>query len=585
MRDPTIPKGEPFSQQEFYPSVFDAELEIPEVDLLSNPARAYDEVHERMADIEQRILKRFPDAEDAFDDLPNSAYDDPWVKTQHDELNRLSKVLDQMDEPKKEAGGGKIRKISKELQALRDANKGEVPGQTPRPSAQQMRMMSLIEEYTEKSIDNFEMVPDPRQPGMFAVQTTTGDDVMQFLVNTNVENVMDEGIESVEFSSWPPTVGEDNPLGNYAGGGKIRSALSKRWRIWDTKAKEYVSQPYTNKKRARTRMDKLDNEYGAYRYQVREVEGKAGGGKIKKFSRRDILKGLGAGTAAAGAGALGMGKAAVKKGSLEDIEKALDIGGATRPFAPPAWSKQDMTPRQWKTIERYIGEKLDDLYDHYADFHDAEGGDRPRTQQEQLDMRDLEAEINQLEFIESAEPDYVFDPSAQEYLEEFIEDTVSDLGIEIHDYGDFDSIDDPRVQHLRELERVLSPKREWQGDVTIQEQLLEEFGEPGERSRGGLGPRERGKAGDIDPEEFAGGGGVKRALKKLEARRFELEENSDPDIDLIAREMMKDPDTKDVGRRILANESKVEGMSFEDAQKFYERISRLFDEAMEKLKD
>lgn len=86
---------------------------------------------------------------------------------------------------------------------------------------------------------------------------------------------------------------------------------------------------------------------------------------------------------------------------------------------------------------------------------------------------------------------------------------------------------------------------------------------------------------------FAGGGSVKRALEKLKARRFELEESSDPDIDLIAREMMKDPDTKQLGRRLMDNERRVADptMSFEEAQKYYERISRLFDEAMEKLKE
>lgn len=32
-----------------------------------------------------------------------------------------------------------------------------------------------------------------------------------------------------------------------------------------------VSKPYTSRSRARHRADRLDNEYGAYRYYVREV--------------------------------------------------------------------------------------------------------------------------------------------------------------------------------------------------------------------------------------------------------------------------------------------------------------------------
>jgi hypothetical protein len=33
-----------------------------------------------------------------------------------------------------------------------------------------------------------------------------------------------------------------------------------------------VGKPYTSKSRARNRVDKLDNEYGAYRYTVRSLE-------------------------------------------------------------------------------------------------------------------------------------------------------------------------------------------------------------------------------------------------------------------------------------------------------------------------
>lgn len=35
-----------------------------------------------------------------------------------------------------------------------------------------------------------------------------------------------------------------------------------------------VGKPYKNKNRARTQRDKLDNEYGGYRYSVKEVTAK-----------------------------------------------------------------------------------------------------------------------------------------------------------------------------------------------------------------------------------------------------------------------------------------------------------------------
>lgn len=43
-----------------------------------------------------------------------------------------------------------------------------------------------------------------------------------------------------------------------------------RWQVWDNKDKRPVGKPYNDKKRARRRVDKLDNDYGAYRYTVIE---------------------------------------------------------------------------------------------------------------------------------------------------------------------------------------------------------------------------------------------------------------------------------------------------------------------------
>lgn len=42
--------------------------------------------------------------------------------------------------------------------------------------------------------------------------------------------------------------------------------------VVDRKTGEQVGKPYASKSRARTRVDKLDNEYGGYRYSVKEIE-------------------------------------------------------------------------------------------------------------------------------------------------------------------------------------------------------------------------------------------------------------------------------------------------------------------------
>jgi hypothetical protein len=44
-----------------------------------------------------------------------------------------------------------------------------------------------------------------------------------------------------------------------------------RWIVWDVRTQRAVGKPYLNRRRAVTRADKLDLEYGAYRYQVRAL--------------------------------------------------------------------------------------------------------------------------------------------------------------------------------------------------------------------------------------------------------------------------------------------------------------------------
>lgn len=44
---------------------------------------------------------------------------------------------------------------------------------------------------------------------------------------------------------------------------------NKRYQIIDTKTGQQVGKDYASRARARSRADRLDNEYGAYRYAVR----------------------------------------------------------------------------------------------------------------------------------------------------------------------------------------------------------------------------------------------------------------------------------------------------------------------------
>lgn len=47
-----------------------------------------------------------------------------------------------------------------------------------------------------------------------------------------------------------------------------------KYAVIDRQTGQQVGKPYTSKNRARGRVDKLDNEYGAYRYTIRVIEEK-----------------------------------------------------------------------------------------------------------------------------------------------------------------------------------------------------------------------------------------------------------------------------------------------------------------------
>lgn len=45
-----------------------------------------------------------------------------------------------------------------------------------------------------------------------------------------------------------------------------------KYQVIDRKTGQNVGKPYSNKKRAKSRAEKLDLDYGAYRYGVKEIE-------------------------------------------------------------------------------------------------------------------------------------------------------------------------------------------------------------------------------------------------------------------------------------------------------------------------
>lgn len=45
-----------------------------------------------------------------------------------------------------------------------------------------------------------------------------------------------------------------------------------KYAVVDRHTGEQVGKPYTSKNRARSRVDALDNAYGAYRYTVKQIE-------------------------------------------------------------------------------------------------------------------------------------------------------------------------------------------------------------------------------------------------------------------------------------------------------------------------
>ncbi len=167
----------------------------------------------------------------------------------------------------------------------------------------------------------------------------------------------------------------------------------------------------------------------------------AGGGKIRKLTRRDILKGLGAGAA----GALGAGKAGTKKGIEEAaealpaaapvIKKALDVGVVR---------KMDFPDEEWKTIYRYLLKRKDEINDELS-WKDPDHDKFPQH---------LADEYEHIETIERAAQDEYLDMPSQEYLDVFVQDRASDVGLDVHDYGDWSDLKDSDVMDYHTLENA-----------------------------------------------------------------------------------------------------------------------------------
>lgn len=301
---------------------------------------------------------------------------------------------------------------------------------------------------------------------------------------------------------------------------------------------------------------------------------KAGGGKIKKgLSRRDFLKGA----AAAGAtGALGAGVIGTKKGAADvPVETVARAAAAPRRPYTGSFMKQDMDPDNWAVIDSYLEDHYESLLDEIRHLESElfSGRIPQNTEAGQITLRQLEdvqAEAHQVDFILGADPDYRFTDVDEDYLVDFLGDTASDKGLEIEDYGDWDDLTDGNVRDYHTLENAYE-------DISgLRDRFYDDADEMTE-IREALGRK----------PEMAGGGSVKKALQRLQNARRALEQESDPDIELIGRSLMQDedPTLRNVGQRIVRNEARVanQEMSFEEAQKYYERISRLLDEAGARL--
>jgi hypothetical protein len=290
----------------------------------------------------------------------------------------------------------------------------------------------------------------------------------------------------------------------------------------------------------------------------------AAGGKFRKFTRRDFLKGTGAATTVA---TLGPGKAGVRKGLPEVAEKA------------PTPDFERLEPLSEKVIgtggRGKLNATLEEIIDIFGEPDDwlYESGDGKTTVEWDLEMDDGSI-------------------------------------VTIYDYKDFDwwlqdkyntsryrrlpegrTLDDLHVEYLETIE-------DWHvgGNKNAMEKLKEIVGEKAETDKEFLGRKHPGMfndEGDLMAEggrvKYAGGGSVAKAIKKLRAARRHLTEGSDPDIEYVAREIEQIPGAESLGKRMrilggdhLRETSKAR-YTPREAEQLWERLMTQFDETLEKM--
>ncbi|HUW45518.1 MAG TPA: twin-arginine translocation signal domain-containing protein, partial [Dehalococcoidia bacterium] len=207
---------------------------------------------------------------------------------------------------------------------------------------------------------------------------------------------------------------------------------------------------------------------------------KAKGGKI---SRRDLLKGLGAGALAAGAGAAGLGKAAVKQGLPEVPIAAVKKALHRRPTISKSWFPKE----DWDVVNRYIKKYINDLTDDLAS-RNPDIDEFPMV---------LDDELQTLQRIQNLDYSKSMDPFDERYFRNFLEDVTGSIEDDIGRIDAYQNIGDQRYTDYHQIEDMLGEIDEfdmrrniWDEDAhtvpTNRAEFAELVGSKVEKAGGGL---------------------------------------------------------------------------------------------------
>lgn len=165
-------------------------------------------------------------------------------------------------------------------------------------------------------------------------------------------------------------------------------------------------------------LDQGPEEFDQKALTLTKPEGLAGGGKIGKVTRRDILKGAGAATVAAGAGAMGVGKVGAKKGlgeaGAKAVAKALQ---PTRNLAGP-FAKKVLTPGENTAIMRALRE----WRDYMEEFIGDEIASMGRKYDDDVQIREDQQTISTIEEILELPDDQVMTPEQHRILSDSLDE-------------------------------------------------------------------------------------------------------------------------------------------------------------------